>query len=321
MGDDFGVKLPPIGTNWMAGKATPANVLAPQIRNIPVAAPAEGRKDLDALLGTEYFKAVAKKGEATCEITIQTKYGQVKVKAQYRPEYSDIILTVSDTQTSGTTLRIDLNTQGQPINLASIDDSSKLFGGLLRDGGAKYLTKLFGPVDENLFSKRVMQLTNYEKVTKYLREASADNSRRISLAEPYNGPKGTFVAQNYFKVAPLNTPLATSGVNTCAALIIIDKKSGKHYLAHIDPSASVEQIQRSLGGIDLSSSEIYVMKGMTHSGTVQNIFTALMQKGVENRAKFVFFSGTGFPGITSYNGELYLDPPTGYFTEKSKDRI
>lgn len=294
-----------------------------QIRDTSVPAPAEGRKDLEKLFGKDFISKIDKKQEAEVEITVDTDCGPVKMKALYRPQYNDIILTVSDTQTTGTTLRIDLNPNGQPKNLASIDDPDKLFGGLLQKAGNGYLAKLIGlPAKEN-FQKRVQALKNYEKVTKYLQQAQGDSSRRIPLNNIFTGPKGIFVPQNYFQVAPLSTPLATSGVNTCAALVIIDKKNNKHYLAHIDPSASPDQILQSIrnSGIDLFNCEIYVMEGMTPSGTVQNIFSALITLRVGDKTKFVSFGGSGFPGITSYNGELFLDPPVDYFSEKAKNHI
>jgi hypothetical protein len=165
-----------------------------------------------------------------------------------------------------------------------------------------------GSSDATLFANKVTQIVNYEKTTKMLAEMTGEADRRVDVGEKYFGNAGTFVNQATFKTAPIDATLATAGINTCAGLVVIDRAHEKQYLAHIDSTISPEQIKKSLRGVDLSQSEIYVMEGTTPSGTVQNILTALSDdpKALKN-LKFLHPTADGlFNSVAVSGGKVYL---------------
>jgi hypothetical protein len=131
----------------------------------------------------------------------------------------------------------------------------------------------------------------------------------LTLKWPYQGVKATYVVQPSFQIASFRTPLATDGLLNCAALIFLDRRAARHYLAHIDMTISARQIRASFKGFDLANSERYILPGPLCEETAQNIMAALSAKGKGQNLQVLGYSGFGLRGITSYRGELFL-PPT-----------
>ena len=277
---------------------------------------------LGKLLGTQFNKAVASKADFETVHVVKTPHGPLEVKIHYRPKYGDIFFTLSDTQTKGTSLRLDLDEKGSPTKLTSIDDVDNIFSGVFSDLGIVDVSKALGPVTAQAYKGRIESINTYEAVTKELQQAKSQPERMVSIQTDYYGPdNGIFVNQNEYQVASISTPLATAGLNTCSALIVIDRVGKRHYLTHIDSSSTPAQIEDSIrtNFSSLSRLDVYVMEGVTPSGTMQGIYTALKRVGLERKLKFVSFSGTGFPQVGTQNGELFN--PTITFQRKSTARI
>ena len=124
--------------------------------------------------------------------------------------------------------------------------------------------------------------------------------------------KGTYVFSPCYEVRNLDEALACGGVQNCSVLTIIDKSKKKHYMGHIDGDVSVQEILNSLEGVDLNSSEIYVLPGFSGALSFERIFVALLKKEVAKKTVILSCDYknkiTGGLGMTSHDGELYLDP-------------
>ncbi|MFA5004970.1 MAG: hypothetical protein WC561_02435, partial [Candidatus Omnitrophota bacterium] len=280
------------------------------VKNIRIVDTVSGRKDLETVLGKDFLNSVQHKQAAGKDIIAQTKYGPVTLKAIYSPGYNQILIGVDDTYITGTALKISLSAENQLLNSMSVNDPADLLGGLLENKGAVYLSGLLGRPSESAFSKRISQLQNYLEAPQYLSKARMDKSRQVNVSASYGGPQGIFVTPGYFKAAAIDVPLATTGAATCAALVVVDQQKRQHYLAHVNSETSMEQIVSSLQGLDLENSQVYIMEGILKSETIRHIITALMDKGIIDKAKFIYPSGdkSEGTGITVYNGKLYLQP-------------
>jgi hypothetical protein len=140
----------------------------------------------------------------------------------------------------------------------------------------------------------------------------------LLLDRPYQGPRGIYVPEAYFQVATLGTALATHGLLNCAALVLLDRELGRHYLSHVDMTISVTRIRASFRGFDLAHSEKYILPGPLCTETAQNILAAFRSDGRDNKLKVITCRGTGLRGITSYRGELFLAPPRGYMLRSAR---
>lgn len=279
---------------------------------------------LTELLGNGFGDAIRNKTEFETSHPVKTPHGPLEVKVHYKPEYNGIFFTLSDTQTAGTSLRLDLDKNRTPTKLTSIDDPNNIFSGVFADLGINGVSQALGAVNPQAYQKRVESINNnnYNAVTERLHEAKSDPKRRTPVQGDYYGPDtGVFVQQNGYQAASIETPLATAGVNTCSALIVIDRKNKRHYLAHVDPSSTADQIAKSVRDSfnNLEGLEVYVMEEMMLSGTLQNIWTALKNMGLEENLKFISNPGFMSPGIGTQNGKTFN--PTTTFQEKSTERI
>ena len=129
----------------------------------------------------------------------------------------------------------------------------------------------------------------------------------------YYGPdKGIYVPQGCYKVANFDVPLATAGLFTCAALVVVNQEKGKHYLAHIDHGVSQKQIEDSLSNIELSNCNVYML------GHIDTVVSALQHKGIKEDDIQLLYpdsyrSKEGIVGVASYKGDLTKSPPFGLF--------
>lgn len=278
---------------------------------------------LTELLGKGFRDAIRNKTEFEASHTVETSYGPLTVRVIYKPhQHNEIYFHLSDTQTTGTSLWLVLDKNGSPTQFTSIDDPNNIFSGVFADLKMPSASQALGVVDQQTYQKRIETINNYDTVTREIREAQGDLTRRITVRKDYSGPDtGIFVQRNEFYVASMGVPLATAGVNTCSALIVIDRAGKRHYLAHIDSGSTAEQIANSVRTNfgTLGRLEVYVMEGLMPSGTVQNIYTALKSMGLEKKVKFISFSGSDFPQVGTQNGELFN--PTITFRQKSVERI
>lgn len=277
---------------------------------------------LTTILGNGFRDAIHNKTEFETSHAVKTPHGPLEVKVHYRSQYNDIFFTLSDTQTTGTSLRLDLDKNGSPTKLTSVDDPNDIFSGAFTDLGINDVSQALGAVDPQAYRERVESINNYNAVTKKLHEAQHDPERITYVQGDYHGPDtGMFVQQNGYQVAPFDTPLATAGVNTCAALIVIDRKGKRHYLAHVDPHSTADQIAKSVRDSfnNLDGLKVYAMEGFSPSGTLQSIYMALEKLGLEKQLKFIPFSGISFPQVGTQNGGMFN--PTTTFQKKSTERI
>jgi hypothetical protein len=186
-----------------------------------------------------------------------------------------------------------------------IDDKTNFFATLFDRVDAKELSKSLGPINSEAFAKRLKDITDYERITSLWQQMATDPKRHIDVGDQYIGEPGTFVRQGTFAVKPLDKPLATADIDTCAGLVIIDKKAGRQYLAHIDSMVSSESIKQSLKNFDLARSDIYIVEGNSPSGTVQSILTSILDNpSALKNLKFLDTHGL-LPALIIHNGKIY----------------
>lgn len=274
-------------------------------------------------LGASFSAAFEKKEGFKNNYTFSTKSGPLTVQVNYRSEYNDIFFTLTDTQTTGTSLRLVLDENKQPKQLISVDDPNNFFAGVFNDWGIPQISQALGPVNNDNYGSRIRKINSYDEITEELRKASSSPEKRANIDGKYSGPdNGIFVNQNEYDVAPSTIPLATAGVNTCSVLIVVSQREGRHYLAHIDSSADSASIADSIKGrfSYLDETVVYIMEGLQPSGTAQNIYSAAKELGIQDQIKFVSYRGTGmFPQIGIQNGNLF--DPTVTFSRKSKAKV
>jgi hypothetical protein len=124
--------------------------------------------------------------------------------------------------------------------------------------------------------------------------------------------QGTYV-WNYpqFEVKhDLKHAIATSGLWQCAGLMMIDKASNKHYLAHISHVTGKDDILKHLAKVDIDpkKSEIYILPGCYKETehTVGQIMDALSQVSplLPDKVKFVYLPQNTYC-VVSYDGQVW----------------
>jgi hypothetical protein len=139
-----------------------------------------------------------------------------------------------------------------------------------------------------------------------LQTINDDPSRHVSL--PEGEKKGSvYVNQGDAAIAPLGVPLHTSDLETCGALVVVDHKSGKQYLSHIDTSIGADRIRQSLHGLDLNdpNTRVYFLAGRTESSVPQQVLQALQGTAAAGNLKLVDWNGgPERRGIAVYNGQI-----------------
>ena len=266
--------------------------------------------DFVSFLGQENIDRLGTGREFSFKKQLNTRFGDVELNITYRAQYSDIYIYLPDTQTTGLSMRIELDKQFNPKVFVLIDDKTSYFTTLFAETGLSQFSRCLGTTNPEVFQRTLQKQVDYQTTTKMLIALTTDIKRRTDITETYSGESGIFVEQDHFKIATIETPLATAGINTCAGLIVIDRAEGTHYLAHVSPITDVNAIKKSLETFgDLEDQEIYFMEGMTPSGTVQNILTAILDnpKALE---KVRFLSGGEglFNGVVIYNGKIFSVP-------------
>ena len=137
---------------------------------------------------------------------------------------------------------------------------------------------------------------------------------------PYEGPKGkragtTLLNFPTFHRAPLSHPLETFGLYNCAALVIVDRRQGRHFMAHVTedmPARALKKVLRE-EGISWADAEIFILPG-TDSGTkrtVRHIRAALagLDKAASGKVRFVHLpfnpGGKATLSIISHDGKVF----------------
>lgn len=239
---------------------------------------------------------------------LSTEVGDIQLNIRYRPEYSDLYITSAETEISGLSLRIRLNELGKPQQIILIDDLNNFFATLFSETGFTVFNTL-GPSNKTSLQSFIEKRSRIQQIDTIYRDFTTDMSKKYTIDRPYQGQDGFFVTQGLFRVDKINVPLATAGLNTCSALVVISNDKKLHYLAHIDSNVSEEEINKSLTSFDLDDSEIFIMGGPYPSSVPRNIIGSIINSPGLNNLKFISTSEQGiFQGITSYNGELYFAP-------------
>jgi hypothetical protein len=217
---------------------------------------------------------------------------------------SELYFHVPDTDTAGTALTFQIDKSVLPSSRLQVLDTDGIFSGLFKRAGWNGLAANVKGANEHAFHRRLTSLTEAERTRMLLNELLGDSTRHMQPAGIFVENKAGFVPQGKFGVAPLETPLHTSALDTCGSLVAVDKTRGIHYLSHVDAEIQPAQIRRSLAELDLAKSELFIMPGKTQSGVPQTIYSALKDSpGAVANLKFVDWNGAGmFPSITSYRG-------------------
>lgn len=120
------------------------------------------------------------------------------------------------------------------------------------------------------------------------------------------------------KADSLNHVITTSGLWQCAALVIINKKEGWHYLAHVTATTGSEDILNNFkdNKINPKGCDIYVLPGIEKQTkyTVGEILTALetVDKNLPEKVQFVHFAPDVIT-VASYNGDVWAVKGGCYF--------
>lgn len=241
---------------------------------------------------------------------LSTEVGDIQLNIRYRPEYSDLYVTSAETEISGLSLRIKLDESGKPQQLILIDDLNNFFATLFSETGFTVFNTL-GPSNKTQLQSFIEKRSRIQQIDAIYRDFTTDMNKRHKIDKPYQGKDGFFVTQGLFRVDRLDVSLATAGLNTCSALVVISKDRKLHYLAHIDSNVSEEEIKKSLIPFDLDDSEIFIMEGPYPSSVPKNIIGSMIDSSRLNNLKFISTSQPGiFQGLTSYGGKLYFGPST-----------
>ncbi len=136
----------------------------------------------------------------------------------------------------------------------------------------------------------------------------ADPKRQVARAAELFEKSEIHVPQRGFAIRPLNEPIGTDGLLTCAALLVVDKPNRLHYLAHLDGSAEIAGIRESLRGFDLGKTQNYMMLGQYESNVPIHTFSAIANNSsaVKN-LRFIKWDGDGInqANVASVEGRLY----------------
>jgi hypothetical protein len=135
----------------------------------------------------------------------------------------------------------------------------------------------------------------------------ADQNRLVSRNNELWQNKEFNIPQRGFATRQLHEPIATDGLQTCVGLLVVDKSQRLHYVAHLDGSAEVSSIQRSLSRFDLSKTQNYMMLGPYQSNVPIHTFSALADNpAAVDKLRFIKWDGDGNgPNFVSYEGKLY----------------
>ncbi|MFA4934173.1 MAG: hypothetical protein WC574_07085 [Candidatus Omnitrophota bacterium] len=109
----------------------------------------------------------------------------------------------------------------------------------------------------------------------------------------------------------LSKGLHTTGLATCAALIILDRNSNKHYFAHVlnEEYDGVRGRLKALLRLNIHDCEIYIMEGnkMPWSGrTVKTLVDLLTGAGAYGNIKLIDAPGGIAWAIISFEGKIYI---------------
>jgi hypothetical protein len=266
--------------------------------------PLSAQADIARLLGPQRLADVKNGFSFDSMRTVETELGKVDLKVMHRSNMSELYFHVPDTDTAGTALTFQIDKSVLPSSRLQVLDTDGIFSGLFKRAGWNGLAANVKGANEHAFHRRLTSLTEAERTRMLLNELLGDSTRHMQPAGIFVENKAGFVPQGKFGVAPLETPLHTSALDTCGSLVAVDKTRGIHYLSHVDAEIQPAQIRRSLAELDLAKSELFIMPGKTQSGVPQTIYSALKDSpGAVANLKFVDWNGAGmFPSITSYRG-------------------
>lgn len=281
---------------------------------------------LDRCANGEAIRSAIKNGEVfTGESIIKTDQGPVRVSLSYDPPSKSLEISVSGTTYQRRTLSFSCNQLGLPTDMEMTvfqeDSSANPFYYILEGCGCSYLAGRISPTlapDHDLTSSQMSKTiglinnkTMLQLDTGSLPIARPDNPL-VTHLNPYHGPQGLFVFQGQYNVKPLSVPLATDGLQLCTALIIIDQKNNRHYLAHVDNHVSSAQLIASIeqAGLDLQHSRILIQPGNEARHPPQDTITTIMGslRALRVDRQPEVLEGPGNNGVTSVNGEVFMAP-------------
>lgn len=166
----------------------------------------------------------------------------------------------------------------------------------------------YSPAPENHFKKIIANIKKFFTPLKL----------EAVLLKKYNGPmtpeaglsteSGKGYGGGWIK-AKLDTPLSTTDVQSCAALNLVNNKSGEHFLYHVYDETSAKQIENFILKEFPDFDKINITKGemQTTKHTVKRIIQALddINPAIE---KNIFDAGGGNPEFVAWKGEMSYIP-------------
>lgn len=283
----------------------------------PVKDPRAIQDGLSRLLGRPLHEVASKKTEIERTIPVSIPGGTANLKVNYRPEYNDVLINVSEDPEKS--FRVSLDDKGNPETFYLARDRGGILPRLASLAGLNISKELL-PDGKSELPEWSRTAIEFASVRQAVRELTSKGRSRP--AGDYYGKTGVSVAQGQFQVASLDRPLTTGGLDTCSALVVIDRKSGRHYLAHVDAATNPEGLVRSLAGLNLKSAEIALVPGSGWNElSMIQAFKALKSLGVSDRVKIIDGSSGMFAGITLQGGSFFRGLPPGTNWPEKGERI
>jgi hypothetical protein len=129
---------------------------------------------------------------------------------------------------------------------------------------------------------------------------------------------GMFVFFPAFQANTWDKPIQTCGMGSCAAVAVINDRTGRHYLAHFTSDLTPQTIAKSIRqNIDVKDSRVYILPGeqTPTRDTVRHILTGLesLEKGLSYKAQFVHYptetltkDENWVKSMISYQGQVWV---------------
>ncbi len=273
------------------------------------------RENLNSLLGTDII------GQRFNPITVPSKFGDAKITPYYSQESSALNLKV-DAPRFLNQPRLEVfmdGATGLPNRIVAHNDQTHFMPSLFKEMGLPRLAEAAGKPTEFALADKFGKIS-YADVNAQMSRVKAQNGPSIALSEAYKGTDALYVKQKMGHSAPITTPLGTAEMGPCSALIIVDKASGRHFLAHVDHVSNPDMLAQSFKSFNLKKSDIYILEGPDNAisinggllGSAQRAFMAVAkQPGAAERIKFLHYAAdTRNAQVVIKNGNIYAGAQT-----------
>lgn len=199
------------------------------------------------------------------------------------------------------------------------NDQGQFIPSLFQEIGLPKLAAATGTPTEFALSDK-FGAVSYGDVNAKMSQAKMESGASTAISESYKGSDAIYVGQKMGDAAPISTALGTTDMGPCSALIIIDRASGRHFLAHVDHVSNPDLLRQSFKSFDLNKSDIYILEGPDSAasssdallGSAQRAFMAVSQSpSAATRVKFLHYAAeTRNAQVVIKDGKIYAGAAT-----------